>query len=183
MIDRRSIFVLVMHLLFATTAMAADVSLSITDWKGVQRRIAKHHGKIVVVNIWTTTCGKCLEDLPKYGAIAKKHDGIVWMTVACDYDGIPGKPPAYYREGVLKVLRKHGRMTDNVLLSDPFLDFLDQIDLSSTPAVLVYGRDGTLARRFDNDDARTQEAEFTTESVATFVQRLQKEDQTQPSAR
>lgn len=169
-----------------SAAAAADVSLTVTDWDGVQQRIAKERGQIVVVDIWTTTCGKCLTELPKFHALAKKHEDVVWMTVACDYDGIPGKPPTYYRDGVLKVLRKHGRMTDNVLLSDPFLDFLDQIDLSSTPAVLVYGRDGKLARRFDNDDARTQKAEFTTESVEAFVEDLQDEAQTnqaEPSAR
>ncbi len=171
-------------LIFTATASAADVSLTVTDWDGVQQRIAKHRGKIVVVDIWTTTCGKCLEELPKFHAMAKKHRDITWMTVACDYDGIPSKPPEYYRAGVLKVLRKHGRMTDNVLLSDPFLDFLDQINLSSTPAVLVYGRDGKLARRFDNDDAQTQKAEFTSQSVAEFVEQLQAQtNQAEPSAR
>ncbi len=171
---------------FTASATAADVSLTITDWKGVQQRVAKHQGKIVVIDIWTTTCGKCLEELPKFQALAKKHQDVVWMTVACDYDGIADKPPEYYREAVLKVLRKQGRMTDNILLSDPFLDFLDQIDLASTPAVLVYDRDGTLARRFDNDDAQTERAEFTTQSVEAFVERLQEHPQktpAEPSAR
>ena len=75
---------------------------------------------------------------------------------------------------VIKVLQKHKATGDNVMLNVSFLSFLESIQLESTPAVLVYGVDGKLARRFDNDKVVKASDEFGMDDVAEFVQQLLK---------
>ena len=51
-------------------------------------------------------------------------------------------------------------------------DLFEKIELASIPAVFVFGRDGQLAKRFDNDLAKKDE-EFTyQEDVIPFVEGL-----------
>ena len=62
---------------------------------------------------------------------------------------------------MLAILRKKGASFDNVLLSVPVDDFFEKIDLVSIPAVLVFGRDGRLKKRFDNETNEYGEGGFT----------------------
>lgn len=154
---------------------AGTISLTVTGWNGVQKKVAAHRGKVVLVDIWTTTCPTCVERLPAFVALQRRYgaDRVRCVTVNCDYDGIPDMPPAHYRERVMTALRKsQAKPVDNLMLDISFLDFLELIDLSSTPAVLVYDQRGKLLRRFDNDDAESEEEEFTDQHVIGLVDRL-----------
>ena len=147
----------------------------VASWTDVQQIVTKERGKIVVVDIWTTTCETCVQELPRFTALREKYKpgDVTLVTLNCDYDGIADKPPAYYRPKVESVLResKAGRVR-NLMLNISFLDFLETIDLSSTPAVLVYGRDGKLVRRFDNDQAKSADDEFGLSDVTKLVDSL-----------
>ena len=149
------------------------VSVIEANWKGVQKLVAAHRGKVVVVDIWTTTCGVCLEKFPDFMALRKKHQGkVALISVNCDYDGIPGKPPKHYRPGVLKFLRKQNATFENVMLTVSFLGFLNAIELESTPALFVFDKSGKLVKRFDNDKAEKIADEFTMKQVAALVAKL-----------
>ena len=150
------------------------VKLKVRSWKGLEKLVAAHKGKVVVIDIWTTTCGTCVEEFPKFAALRKQFpaDKIALISVNCDYDGIKDKPPEFYRADVMKFLRKQNATFENVMLDIAFIDFLDQVDLSSTPAVLVYRPDGKLAKRFDNDDAEKIEDEFTMDDVKQKISGL-----------
>lgn len=152
-------------------AEAAGVPLRVTDWEGVQKLISRHKGKVVVVDIWTTTCPACLKEFPRFAAWRKTFgpENVALISVNCDYDGIKTKPPAYYRPRVLEFLSKHPTGIENVLLNTPLIDFLEEIQLASTPALLVYGPDGRLVKRFDNDDAVKIEDEFQMEDVEQLL--------------
>ena len=152
----------------------ATVTVQIHDWKGVQELIRRQHGRVVVLDIWTTTCETCLEEFPRFVQLQETYpaDRLVCISINCDYDGIEGKPPAYYRDDVVKFLKTSRATFQNVMLNIPFIRFLDQIELSSTPAILVYDRDGTLVRRFDNDDSNSESDDFTMQQVQTLIQTL-----------
>lgn len=158
-----------------TAQQAKEVKLTVTGWDGVQEAVAAQKGKVVLVDIWTTTCPTCVKRLPDFVALQQRYgaDRVHCITVNCDYDGIPDKPPAYYRERTVDALQKSGaKSVQNLMLDISFLDFLELIDLSSTPAVLVYGQQGKLVRRFDNDDAESEEEEFTDQHVTRLLDRL-----------
>lgn len=154
-------------------ATKPKVELTVTNWKGVQKLVAKHKGKVVVVDIWTTTCPICMAKFPEFQALAKPHgDKVALISVNCDFDGIKDKPPKHCREGVLKFLRKQNATFDNVMLNIPFIAFLNKIELESTPALLVYDKTGKLVKRFDNDDSKKAEDDFTMKQVAELVNKL-----------
>ncbi len=167
-----------MLILAATTRLAADkpakIALQVQGWPAIQKLVKRHPGKVVVLNVWTTTCGTCLKEFPKFVQMQKDFgaDKLVCVSVNCDYDGIKGKPPAFYRADVMKVLTKHNATFPNVMLDEALIDFLEQRKLSSTPAMYVYGPDGKLAKRFDNDDAEKEEDEFTIGDVRNLIGRL-----------
>jgi hypothetical protein len=95
------------------------------------------------------------------------------MSLACDYAGIKNKPPEYYRERVLKFLTKQGATFENLLSSVPSDELFDKkMELSSIPAVYVFGRDGKLVKRFDNEKAEKEEDNFTYADVTKLVEEL-----------
>jgi len=172
-----------MMMLFSTHQIMAvekklpsKVTLTVEKWQEVQKRVATHKGKVVVINIWTTTCLTCLEEFPKFAAWQKKYgkNKVVCISLNCDYDGIESKPPKYYREKVLKFLRKQNASFENVMLNVPFLTFLEKIKLESTPAILVYGPSTQLAKRFDNDAAKSEKDDYSMKDVEALIERLLK---------
>ena len=162
----------------AATGSAAtnDVpAVRILSWAQTEEFIRKEHaGKVVLVDVWTRTCPACVDGFPDFARLQERfgRDRFACVSVNCDYDGIEGKPPEFYREGVEKFLREQNARFDHVLLNVPLLDFLDAVKLNSTPALFVYDPSGKLVRRFDNDDAATEEEEFDIDDVAAAVAEL-----------
>lgn len=151
----------------SSTFAAEPVNLRETDWSGVRKTVAGNRGKLTAVMIWTTTCEGCKAEFPAFAAMGSRFgDDIALVSVCCDYDGIEGKPPKFYRPDALTFLKKQEAKFDNVMLTEAFIDFLDRVDLASTPAVFVYGKDGKLAKRFDHDG----DASFGMKDVAKFVE-------------
>ncbi len=153
---------------------STSVSLDIADWDEAQTVIKQHKGKVVVVDIWTTTCLTCIEEFPNFVQLQRDYgdQGLVCVSLNCDFDGIESKPPDYYRQRVEQFLVKQKAEFPNILLAEPFLDFLDEIELSSTPAILVYGRDGKVAKRFDNDNISKAADEYQMSDVRNLVEQL-----------
>jgi thiol-disulfide isomerase/thioredoxin len=160
------------------SAVTNDVpAVRILSWAQTEEFIQKSHaGKVVLVDVWTRTCPACVEDFPDFVRLQERfgRDRFTCVSVNCDYDGIEGKPPEFYRDGVEKLLREQGARFDHVLLNVSLLDFLDEIKLNSTPALLLYDPSGKLVRRFDNDDAATEKEQFDMSDVAAAVEKLLK---------
>lgn len=158
----------------APPSIAANADVSTASWQQVQERVASASEPVVLVNIWTTTCPICLAHMPDLMELCRTRQGKVHcIQVNCDYDGVPGKPPEHYRPKVVTALEERGALdvvnVDNVMMDISFLDFLDEIELNSTPAILVYDRERKLIKRFDNDDSTSDETDYTLTDVAAFV--------------
>lgn len=157
-----------------TSAPVPVLRLEIGGWDRVERFVAANKGRVVVVDVWTTTCPTCCERFPEVVALERRFgpERVAVVSVACDYDGIKDKPPAYYRPGVEKFLREQQATGTHLLLDVPFADFLERMKLGTTPAVYVFDPRGRLSKRFDNDDADTAADEFTTNDVAQRIESL-----------
>lgn len=156
-------------------SVSAEIEVHVLDWNDTQARIqSEHRGRVVVVNLWTNTCPACLEGFPEFAGLLDRFDReeLTCVSLNCDYDGVPGKPPAHYRPAVIKFLEQQRNGIDHVMLSDPLIDFMDAVKLNSTPALFVFNRDGKLVRRFDNDQADSAEEEFTMDQVEAAVRAL-----------
>lgn len=154
------------------------VSLKIMNWEETQNIVKKHHGKIVVMDVWSTSCDPCMKEFPSLVKLHKTNGkDVACISVSTDYTGSKNKPPEYYRERVLKFLQEQEARFDNILLNVPSDELFEKIELASIPAVYVYGRDGKLVKRFDSESAenlKTEEEAFTYADVNKVVQGLLK---------
>jgi len=152
-----------------------NVDVRILDWKETQALVTSHSGKVVVLDVWSTTCVPCVQELPGLVKLHRQHGAaqVACITVSCDYVGLKDEPPGALREDVLRVLRRVGATFDNILLNVAADEFFKDIALASIPAVYVYGPDGKLATRFDNDTDRYGDDGFDYKShIAPLVEKL-----------
>ena len=153
-------------------------TLKTLDWEATEKLIAGHKGKVVVVDLWSTSCLPCLKEFPHLVELQKKYEGqAACVSVNCDYVGIEDEPPESYRKDVLKFLRKKGASFDNVLSSLAYDELFEKLELASLPVVYVYGKDGKLKKRFDNEEELYGEEGFTYQKdIIPFVEKLLKEE-------
>ncbi len=150
-----------------------QIDLIEANWSVLQSLVSDQKGKIVVVDVWSTACEPCMKEFPHLIRLQTKYpDDVVAISFDIDYAGIKNKPPAYYRERVLKFLGSQSeskvlhRMCDTAAE-----DLFTEIKLDSIPAVYVYGRDGTLAKRFDGSNSSGEEVSYV-KQVIPFVDGL-----------
>jgi thiol-disulfide isomerase/thioredoxin len=131
--------------------------------------IKMQRGKIVVVDIWATWCVPCKKEFPHLVELHQKRakDGVVCMSVAWD--------SADDRDKALEFLQQRGATFPNFLLNKDDKDgtqkWLDAYDIGPIPVVLVFGRDGKLAKKFDREDP---DHPFTYADVNKLVEELLK---------
>jgi thiol-disulfide isomerase/thioredoxin len=138
-----------------TTPVAATsdaIELKELSWDQLQEVVARHKGKVVVVDIWSTSCEPCLREFPHLVALQQRHpDDAICISFDCDYIGAKNKAVGYYRERVLKQLAsQHAKKLINAMSTVAADELFQQLDIDSIPAVYVYDRTGKLSKRFDN---------------------------------
>ncbi|MBW3543769.1 MAG: hypothetical protein KY476_26270 [Planctomycetes bacterium] len=156
-------------------------NLKVLDWDGVQELVAAHQGKVVVVYLWASFNPASKNLFPQLVRLCRHHpQELSCIAVNLDYSG--ESPAESLREDVAAFVGEQGADFQHVVSSVPaetlYFEILDPELESGVPAVFVYGKDGQLAKRFDNDlaaDAADGEKprEFTiTGDVAPFVEKL-----------
>ena len=147
--------VIVLSLLMATgctEAVTADPPLVIASWDQVQQMVAGHKGRVVVLDLWSTWCPPCMQEFPGLVELHKEFpEDVTCISVSIDFIGLDDETPESSRGNVMAFLKEKKAFFENVICSDTDEVVLDRISLSSIPAVMVYGRDGQLLKRFDND--------------------------------
>jgi hypothetical protein len=91
-------------------------------------------------------------------------DGLVALSLTVD-----DPEDAEAKERALKFLKKQNATFGNYLMDEPAETWQTKLDVSAPPAVLVYGRDGKLVKRFKSDE------EFTYKDVRKVVEPLLQE--------
>jgi thiol-disulfide isomerase/thioredoxin len=104
-----------------------------------------HRGRVLVLHMWATWCGPCLEELPLVGALATEAParGVDVLSVSLD------EPTARAAETVAKVLRERGSsaMSRTILrVDDPdaLIASIDPTWEGAIPAFFAYDRQGRL---------------------------------------
>ncbi len=128
---------------------AADVSLQELDWDGVLALVANHHGKVVVVDLWSLSCEPCLIEFPNLVTISRDHpDDVACISVATDYQGLASRPLSFYQPKVLEFLEGQDAQFENVLCTTPKPEFFTALMLGSEPAIFVFNQAGEQAALF-----------------------------------
>ncbi len=151
------------------------VSLTAGTWKDVEALIAKNSGKVIVVDLWSTACLPCMTEFPNLVALQNAHpEKLVCISFNLDYAGIKSKGPDYYRPKVEDFLKKQKAGFSNFLSTVAADKVFEDLELTSIPAVYVYGKDGKLAKRFDDSllEEGKEEAFTYKNDINPFVEKL-----------
>ncbi len=149
-------------------------TVEILSWDQTQKRREKFHGKVVVLDVWSTYCDPCVREFPNLVALQKRFgDKVCCISFDTDYSGAEREPAESFRKPVLAFLTKQGAgELLNVICSDPSEDFYNKIRLGGPPAVFVYDPSGKLVKRFDNSQV-PKTPEFTYErDIIPLVEKL-----------
>ena len=137
----------------SSAAANRPVEVTLVDHAGLMQAVEARRGRILVLDCWSTSCPPCVKEFPGLVALAGKYrDQVACLSLAFDYEGIG--TPEEVLPPVQAFLEKVGAGDVTNMLNKEEADSLyKKLNLVSIPAVYVYKPDGTLARRFDDEDA------------------------------
>ncbi|MFO0871005.1 MAG: TlpA disulfide reductase family protein [Pirellulales bacterium] len=136
----------------ASSAVKFRPEVQVATWKQTQDMIASHRGKIVVLDLWSNFCPPCLAELPHLGKLQQEFgEDVVCLALNCNYSG--GGAPEDERAEVVKVITEIRAPFLTLISADKDEELYKLVGIASIPVVQVYGRDGQLARQFDNEKA------------------------------
>jgi thiol-disulfide isomerase/thioredoxin len=151
----------------------AKPTLAAVDHAGLMAAVARHKGKVVVLDCWSTSCPPCVKEFPRLVALQERYrDTVVCMSVSLDFEGLDSvdmlvPPVLRFLQGV------NAGGVVNLIATEEADTMYKKLELDSVPAVYVWKADGTLARRFDEGDAKTRLGRpFTYDDVEAEVQGL-----------
>lgn len=116
--------------------------------------LAKLRGRVVVLNLWATSCAPCIEELPSLLALQKKMPNLAIVAISRDED-----PAAYQR-----FLTKHH--VDLVTVRDPSLKVDNLYGTVQIPETYVIDRQGVLRRKF------VSAQDWTSPSIVNYLSKL-----------
>ena len=129
------------------------VEVTLVDYAGLMQAVESRKGRIVVLDCWSTSCPPCVKEFPGLVALARKYrEQVACLSLAFDYDGI-GTPEDVLPPVQAFLERVGAGDVTNMLNREDADSLYKKFDLASIPAVFVYKPDGSLARRFDDEEA------------------------------
>lgn len=140
-----------------------EVRLQVVKFEGVEAAVKAAKGKVAVVDIWATWCIPCKKEFPGLVVLHRKHGGKHLACMSMSIDNADDKDKA------LKFLKSQDADLANFLVDEEGSKWKDRWNIGGIPIVLVFDKEGKLARRFDNSDPDHQ---FTYEDVTKFVEGL-----------
>ena len=128
--------VLVLLLCSTQAVLAADWKLK--DKEGVSYTLAGQKGKWVLVNFWAPWCPPCLEEMPGFNALQKRHTDLQVIGVAVMYRK---------KKEVLDVVREQSLSYPIVMGNESIAS--DFGEISGLPTSFLYSPTGKLVGRHE----------------------------------
>jgi thiol-disulfide isomerase/thioredoxin len=134
------------------------VNLVIGDAKTLDKMIAGHQGKVVLVDCWATWCGPCVQGFPDTVALAKKYRDKGLATIAVSFDQLDDESK------VRDFLSQQGADFENLLSQHDGVNqrAAEDFDVEALPQYRVYDRQGKLHKKWEG---KTEEIEQTIQEL------------------
>ncbi len=135
-----------------TRAGASAPAARIIDQSVVKAERARHKGRVLVVHLWATWCGACVDELPLLANLARqaKSRGIDFLPLSLDE---PTARSAVHVARVLRATTGDARWSPILKVSDAeaLVAELDPRWEGEVPVFFVYDRQGRLHRTVVGD--------------------------------
>lgn len=122
---------------------AAAPNIKAVDPAGLKAAVAAQKGKVVLVNLWATWCGPCVEEFPDIVKLYNtyKKDGLAVIAVSVDEPEDAPKVIEFIagQKAGFPVLTRKG--------TTPVEKFVDQLDPTwrgAVPVTYIYNKQGKL---------------------------------------
>jgi thiol-disulfide isomerase/thioredoxin len=145
-------------------ALVDGSNQTLADW------IAKHHGKVVLVDFWATWCGPCVKEFPHLVELSNKHRDAGLAVISVSMNEPKDRP------SVLAFLERQKADFENLLPEyGAGSKFLEAFDLrGDVPFYKLYDSKGVLRFSFSDDPSGIENCE-SIEKIDSSVEALLKE--------
>ncbi len=157
----------------AAQAEPTKISTRIMTWSDIEQFLKSHPGKIVVADVWSTSCIPCMRELPHLFELQQKHpDSIVAVSINIDFAGLPDDPPQNAQKKAESFLQQHAAAADSIHLVSSTEDakVYELAEIPSVPAVLVFNNQGKLVKKFGIEGEEFSYAKTITPFVESLLQ-------------
>lgn len=138
---------------------ASTATVEVVDFAKLEQVLASHRGHPLVLNLWATWCGPCVEELPELVEVAHAHEkrGVATLLVSYDLQ-IPKADPTTILPRVARFVE--GRKYDLPVL---VYDAPDQEAINERlklpghiPVTLAFDKDGREVDRCEGEADRAR---------------------------
>ena len=120
------------------TALPAPLpapAFAFTTRDGTQKQLADFKGKLVLVNLWATWCGPCVEEMPSLERLqAKLGDKLTVLAISEDRQGETVVAPFLQKNGIQHL----------AIFLDPKSAATGELGAQGLPTSYLVARDGTI---------------------------------------
>lgn len=148
-------------------ATTTTLELQEVDEAGIAKAVERHKGKVVLLDIWATWCGPCVETFPRLPKWLAKYgkDRIAVVTVSLD-------DPDDVEPKVLPFLREQNTESMDLLLytagdHDKMVNSIDPEWAGEVPALFLYDHKGKLAVSLTGEHESSEVEEHITRLLET----------------
>lgn len=124
---------------FKSPAVIVDIS-SVSDDKVIETIVAKHKGKVVLVDLWATWCVPCLEAMQQFRSTKRDFSG---KNVAFVYLTNRSSPRGRWEEKIKGIGNEHYYLKDT-----QWNYIMDHFEFNGIPSYLLYNKEGVLINKF-----------------------------------
>lgn len=133
----------------STEQALLKVDVEVADWESIQAWVKQQHGKVVVIDLWSTMCLPCMKEFPNFVAMSRKYEGqIACASVSVDFIGGPDGVSDELVQRVTEFLADSQSTMKNFVASDSDETVLGKVEAVSVPVSLIYDAEGNLHQMF-----------------------------------
>ena len=156
-------------LIVCAPAMAAEVTLKKASLADVEKAIAAHKGKVVVVDVWGDFCVPCKKKFPSVVKLAKDYGNAGLVVISLTLDDADDKEAT---DSALAFLKDKGATFENYQLADTDDNrkaYEKKIPHGLPPILNVYDREGKLVKTFEGGGGKPEALAEHAKEVEEFV--------------
>ncbi len=131
------------------------LNVGLASYDELQKQIKDLSGKVVVVDIWSTSCLPCMEEFPNLVELSKKDpERLACISFNVDFMGLPRETVESHRKDIESFLEKKEASTViNLISTEPDTVVLAKYQVESMPAIMIIDQTGKMVAKATDANA------------------------------